>query len=242
LIGTLKIWNGSEFVQLGVTRSHGDLAGVEGDDHLLYAREDGVRGFSATVSGQTPVADDDLATKDYIDTISGSLQVQIGGPGVTAHDTLTGLLDDDHPQYVLADGSRGFSATVSGVDPVDSDDLATKNYVDDAAKTMSLQRLVDDEDVTFFYEDKGRTISKLIPKIQGLTASGTTWTLRHGTDRDAVGTEVITGGTNTHSGTGGNSGTEISSFNSPTIAAGNYVWFETTTASGIIDEFSLTLI
>ena len=63
--------------------------------------------------------------------------VVIGGAGVTDHGLLTGLTDDDHTQYVLADGSRGFSATVSGVDPVDSDDLSTKNYVDTQDVTIS---------------------------------------------------------------------------------------------------------
>jgi len=57
-------------------------------------------------------------------TISGS------DIGVTDHGALTGLLDDDHPQYVLVNGTRGFTATVSGVDPTQSYHLATKNYVD----------------------------------------------------------------------------------------------------------------
>lgn len=42
---------------------------------------------------------------------------------------------DDHTIYAKADGSRGFSSTVSGVDPVDDDDLATKGYVDDEIST-----------------------------------------------------------------------------------------------------------
>lgn len=36
-----------------------------------------------------------------------------GGGGVTDHGALTGLGDDDHPQYALADGSRGSFATVA---------------------------------------------------------------------------------------------------------------------------------
>lgn len=46
------------------------------------------------------------------------------------HGLLSGLGDDDHPQYILVDGSRGFTATVSGVHPTQDNDLATKWYVD----------------------------------------------------------------------------------------------------------------
>ncbi len=60
----------------------------------------------------------------------------VGGGGVSDHSLLTNLTNDDHPQYPLSDGSRGFSATVSGVDPVDSDDLSTKGYVDTADSTL----------------------------------------------------------------------------------------------------------
>lgn len=46
------------------------------------------------------------------------------------HHDLLGLTDDDHPQYILVDGSRGFTATVSGVHPTLDNDLTTKWYVD----------------------------------------------------------------------------------------------------------------
>jgi hypothetical protein len=49
-----------------------------------------------------------------------------GGGGVTDHGALTGLSDDDHAQYALADGSRGAFAA-----PLGPDD----NYVTDAEKT-----------------------------------------------------------------------------------------------------------
>jgi len=52
------------------------------------------------------------------------------GGGVTDHGLLTGLTDDDHPQYILVDGTRGFTGTISGVIPQHIYDLATKGYVD----------------------------------------------------------------------------------------------------------------
>lgn len=47
------------------------------------------------------------------------------------HGLLLGLDDDDHPAYVPRDGSRGFTATVSGVYPTQDYHLTTKQYVDE---------------------------------------------------------------------------------------------------------------
>jgi hypothetical protein len=58
---------------------------------------------------------------------------------ITDHGELLGLVDDDHILYALADGTRGFSGTVSGVDPVDPDDLSTKYYVDTVSGVLQGQ-------------------------------------------------------------------------------------------------------
>jgi len=46
------------------------------------------------------------------------------------HGTLTGLGDDDHTQYILANGTRAFSGTVGGVTPTAASHLTRKDYVD----------------------------------------------------------------------------------------------------------------
>ena len=46
------------------------------------------------------------------------------------HGSLTGLSGDDHNQYTLVDGTRGFTSTISGITPSSSADLTTKQYVD----------------------------------------------------------------------------------------------------------------
>ena len=72
---------------------------------------------------------------------SGDLWLKTGTPntwelfgistsGIYDHGSLTGLTDDDHPQYILVDGSRGFTSTVSGVYPIEDYHLVTKEYVD----------------------------------------------------------------------------------------------------------------
>jgi hypothetical protein len=50
--------------------------------------------------------------------------------GDIEHGELSGLGDDDHTQYVLADGTRAFTGTVAGVTPTTTSHLATKGYVD----------------------------------------------------------------------------------------------------------------
>lgn len=46
-------------------------------------------------------------------TVNPAIAAASGGGGVTDHGALTGLSDDDHPQYALADGSRGSFATTA---------------------------------------------------------------------------------------------------------------------------------
>lgn len=164
-------------------------------------------------------------------------------PTLEDHGTLSGLEDDDHTHYSRADGTRAFTGTVNGVDPTASGHLATRNYVENAAtKSLTVEQPNDSEDISWFKTPISRTIDTLTPTINGATASGITWTVRYDSDRYATGTEVVTGGTNTHSGTGGNNATDISSFDDPNIPANSFVWVETTTSSGIMDEFSLTLV
>ncbi len=75
--------------------------------------------FSSVTGGlsSTNVSD---AIKEVQDNVGATMD----------HGDLTGLSDDDHSQYSLADGTRDFTGKVIGVDPTVSQHLATKNYVD----------------------------------------------------------------------------------------------------------------
>jgi len=82
----------------------------------------------------------DVAVTGYVlyTTMVGS------SPGSTPaadHGSLTGLLSDDHTQYILVDGTRGFTGTVSGITPTASDHLTTKDYVDN--KTWLSEDILD---------------------------------------------------------------------------------------------------
>lgn len=56
-------------------------------------------------------------------------------PAIDDHGGLGGLGDvEDHPDYSLIDGTRPFTGTVGGIDPVAGTDLVTKDYVDTAVQ------------------------------------------------------------------------------------------------------------
>ena len=67
---------------------------------------------------------DILATENKVATTSGVVVSQI----ITDHGDLTGKDNDDHTQYIKTDGSRGFTSTISGIAPVEPNDLMTKQY------------------------------------------------------------------------------------------------------------------
>jgi S-adenosylmethionine/arginine decarboxylase-like enzyme len=138
-------------VNSAIITDHGALTGLGDDDHTQYILVDGARGFTATVSGVYPTESYHLSTMQYVDD-----QIETLSSGIVLdHGSLTGLGDDDHTQYILVDGSRGFTATVSGVSPAEDYDLATKGYVDsvstDKIKSGRLQLSTNDntKSVTF---------------------------------------------------------------------------------------------
>ena len=91
--------------------NHGDLLGLDDDDHTQYILVDGTRGFTGTVSGIYPTTDAHLTTKFYVDSqISGNVP--------------------ELSNYMTIDGSKAFVNPVSGVDPVNDLHLVTKQYVD----------------------------------------------------------------------------------------------------------------
>jgi len=56
--------------------------------------------------------------------------------GTLHHHNLTGKDDDDHTQYVLANGTRAFTGKVVGVSPTETNQLATKSYVDSVVQGL----------------------------------------------------------------------------------------------------------
>ncbi len=73
---------------------------------------------------ENQVEDFDFLSEQEMVAISGTLSSEIDAD-ISAH-----AVSDDHTQYVPVDGSRGFTSTVSGVDPTQSYHFATKEYTD----------------------------------------------------------------------------------------------------------------
>jgi hypothetical protein len=172
----LYTYNGTSWVKFGSTVTHNNLTGIQGGTSNEYYHLTSTMYGDLTSDGgvgnasSQHIHDDRYYTESESDTISGSLQTQIdninnnfdenaqdavgnimvgagsvtvtyddGTPQITVsgatageidHGSLFGLSDDDHLQYILVDGSRGFTSTVSGVDPTQDYHLATKSYVD----------------------------------------------------------------------------------------------------------------
>lgn len=130
----------------------------DNDDCSIWHDGVGMR-ISCTISGVDPQENYHLATKHYVDnkaydfvdlgdtpaTLSGFggyfVTVNSAGTaleftsysgigGLICHSDLNCLDSDDHTIYVPVDGGRGFTATVSGIHPIQDNDLATKWYVD----------------------------------------------------------------------------------------------------------------
>jgi hypothetical protein len=65
--GEVDVISGSLQTQIITYSEHGNLVGLDGDDHLQYVPRTGYRGFLGTVSGVDPIEDYHLSTRWYVD-------------------------------------------------------------------------------------------------------------------------------------------------------------------------------
>ena len=107
------------------------------DAEAVFATEAARTSLSGNLQTQIDGKADSVHTHDASDVVTGTfVDGLISQSSVVQHQaeidhgTISGLGDDDHPHYALVDGSRAFTSTVGGVDPLSTTDLATKNYVD----------------------------------------------------------------------------------------------------------------
>jgi acyl-CoA reductase-like NAD-dependent aldehyde dehydrogenase len=115
--------------------------------------------------------------------------------------------------------------------------MATNKHIIQLEKAITIESPTNTEDISFFYTDVAITIQEIIAVCVGTTPS-VTYTIRHSTDRNATGNEVVTSGSTTTSTTTGDS---VTSFNDATIPADSFVWLETTAESGTITSLSVNV-
>jgi hypothetical protein len=104
-------------------------------------------------------------------------------------------------------------------------------------KSLTVENPTISEDISFFFTDRALKVYKVRPILIGSTPF-VRWSLRHGTDRSAIGTELVAGGTGTTEVT---TGIDVITFTSSIIPANSHVWLETTDKTGTVVSLALTL-
>lgn len=106
------------------------------------------------------------------------------------------------------------------------------------SKSIIIENPISAEDISFFFASKAITITEIRAVLTGSASPSVTWTVRHDTDRSAVGSEVVTGGTVTADTT---VGSDVTSFDDATVVADSHLWIETTAKSGTVTSIIITL-
>lgn len=145
--------------------------------------------------------------------------------------------------FEIPNGAGGTTVDANGECTVDTT-ASTFNYFATServlnpvqSKSITIENPSASEDLSIFYTDDAITVTKIVFVITGSTS--VTTTIRHGTDRSAAGTEIVTGGTVANNSTTGN---VVTSFNDATVVADAFIWLETTALSSTPTSLSVTI-
>jgi hypothetical protein len=127
----------------------------------------------------------------------------------------------------------------SGVVQEMSSDTVSRTVLPPRSATVVIPSPTSSEDITAFYTDEAITISKIVCVLVGSASPSVTFDVRHGTDRSAAGTALITSPSAT---TNTTSGTATTSFNNASVSAGAFVRVKTTAMSGTVTYAEITII
>lgn len=104
-------------------------------------------------------------------------------------------------------------------------------------KSVTIESPTATEKIILFFTTAALTVSQIRSVIIGGT--NVTFSIRHGTDVSAAGTEVVTSGiqvTNT------TTGLSTTSFNNASIAADRFVWITTSAVTGTVTQLAVTVV
>lgn len=161
-------------------------------------------------------------------------------------DTGSGVYDfGAATSFELPNGAGGTTVDASGEVTIDTT-LESINFFDGTEErvlspersfALTVENPDGSEDISIFRSIFPFTVIWEECVLTGSLTPSLGLTLRHGTDRNATGSELVTGGnTITSTTTGDNDVT----FNDPTVVGDSFIWMETTTQSGTVDSANCT--
>ena len=107
-------------------------------------------------------------------------------------------------------------------------------------KSITIPSPLVGDSFTMFYTNQSLTTSEIRSILVGSNTPSVSYSIRFASDRSTASpTNIVTSGLTSNSITTGNSTT---SFNSPTIPSGSFVWIYVSAVSGIVSEFNVTMI
>jgi hypothetical protein len=233
---------------LTIAGGTGITTAVSGDTITITASGGGSGTMNTVKEDGTPVGDADIVTLDFTSPLTASespdTEINIGFD-YSVNNTWTG--ENIFTNSVeIPNGAGGTTINTAGEVCIDTTS-DTLNFHDGTAervltpiysKSIDIEDPTSSEDISMFYSDEAMTISKMVCVLVGSSTPSVTWTVRHGTDRSAAGSEVVTGGTTT---TSTSTGSVVTSFDDATVVADSFLWIETTAQSGTVDEMKITI-
>lgn len=131
-------------------------------------------------------------------------------------------------------------------DAIETDHTHTESDVTDLHSKPSLSRNITmasptaTEDRVVFFTNVAITVVELRAVVRGSSSPSIEYNIVHSTDRSAAGNDVMSANDTVTSETTGDSVTSFAG-GDPTIPANSWVWVETGTKSGTVDELSIVV-
>lgn len=106
------------------------------------------------------------------------------------------------------------------------------------SKSITIEQPTNVEDVSMFFTPVALTVSEIRVVLRGSTSPSVSWTVRYGSDRGGVGTEIVIGGTTTVNVTDGD---DVTVLDNAVIPADSFIWLETSAKSGTVNALHITI-